>query len=156
MADLTAPSRILLVDDNLADIRLMLEAVRLSGLDAVAEVAYTTDGERALDLLSGADHSGSSFAAVLLDLNMPKMSGQEVLKAIRQNDNHKNIAVFILTNSDGKADMDECRMLGADAFFQKPAEFKRLVDLFSALKGSLEIEGVAMAKATNTRYEELG
>jgi two-component system response regulator len=133
----------------------MLEAVKDAGLENVANVEYATDGIEALRLLAEAYREGKAFVVVLLDLNMPKMTGQEVLKAIKGNNHYKDVSVFILTNSDNMRDMEECRKLGADAFIQKPTEFKRLVDLFAALKESLAKEGQVVARDVNTRYEEM-
>src|SRR5512139_3100267 len=91
---------ILLVDDNPDDVKLTLRALRKSNI--VNEVVVTNDGVRALDYLFGAgEYSGRDVSnmpqVVLLDINMPRLNGLEVLKKIRDDERTRLLPVVILT-----------------------------------------------------------
>ncbi len=124
--------RILLVDDNEADLKLAQQALLLSDLAGLARLEYVPDGETALMMI--ASSNTRPFDAVILDLALPRLSGQEVLKHIRPLCDHTPI--FIMTNSDNHRDMKECLALGADAYFVKPIDFEQLIYFFSALAKS--------------------
>ena len=146
---------LLMVEDSLADMRLMLEAVRLAGLKEKASILCAHDGYEALDLMEGAHKMGGPLKMILLDLNMPKMNGKELLARIKKDTKFNRIPVFIMTNSDHKADIEDCFRLGADAFFQKPADFMRFVDFFIAVRDSLDAQHKVSAQHVNKRYSEL-
>src|ERR1051326_2082334 len=97
--------RILLVEDNHGDIRLTKEALKESKLDFHLDVV--TDGEQALDFLNKRnDHEGAiSPNLILLDLNLPKKNGIEVLREVKAHNLLKKIPVIILTTSDSKQDI---------------------------------------------------
>ena len=85
------------------------------------------DGEQAIDYLAGkgrfADRARHPFPAlVLLDINMPKKSGLEVLKWIRQQPSFKSLSVVMLTSSPRPEDMEHARLLGADDYLIKPSD----------------------------------
>lgn len=149
------PYSVLMIDDSFADMRLMKEAVKLSGLPSVANTTScysVAEGFAALETLY---HLGETYHTILLDLNMPKQGGIELLNKIKSDKRFSRIPVFIVTNSDSKADMDACRELGADAYFQKPADFDRLIDFFIAVKYSLEINRNVSVPVVERRYAEL-
>jgi CheY-like chemotaxis protein len=122
--------RILLAEDDPRDVELILEA--LGDYNLANEVIVANDGEEALDYLYcrgkfNARPSGNP-AVVLLDLKMPKVSGMEVLKQIRSDDNLKMIPIVVLTSSREEKDWIESYQLGINAYVVKPVDFHEFVE----------------------------
>jgi len=120
---------ILLVEDDARDVELALEAFKAARF--ANRVHVVSDGEDALDCLFckgkySARPATESMQVVLLDLKLPKMSGLEVLRAIKADRRTAAIPVVILTVSDDNYDIAECRRLGADNYIVKPLNFQRL------------------------------
>jgi len=97
-----------------------------------------TDGAQALEYLAGegpfSDRSRHPLPAlVLLDINMPKKTGLEVLEWIRQQSGFKSLPVLMLTSSSRPEDMDKARLLGADDYLFKPSHPLQLVELVKSL-----------------------
>ncbi len=117
--------RLLLVEDNPADVRLLTEA--LVEADVNAEVTSSFDGEDALRLLK---HGGFELPdAVILDLNLPRMGGRELLAAIRHDVELSELPVVILSTSHYDGDLRACQALHAHAFVVKPVGFEEFVDV---------------------------
>lgn len=122
---------ILLVEDNASDEALTLRALRKSGV--LNEVSVVRDGPAALDFLFCRGAYASRDPAevpqlVLLDLNLPKLSGLDVLKELRADDRTKRLPVVILTSSSEDKDLLAGYGLGANSYVVKPVNF----DQFSA------------------------
>jgi len=125
------PIDILLVDDNPDDVELALYALRRNQLTNHIHVVY--DGVEALEFLfckgEYADRSCShNPKLVLLDLNMPKLNGLEVLKEIRSNAITAGIPVVILTTSNEERDLIESYRLGVNSYIVKPVDFEQFSD----------------------------
>lgn len=146
---------LLMIEDNPADVRLMIEAIREAELDEMITTRYAYDGDEAYGLLHSAANIGEPFHMILLDLNMPKVNGKELLGRIRSDERFAATPVFIMTNSDYKNDMIDCYNLRADAYIQKPTDFKRLVDFFLAVKNSLKVSQRLSVFQIEKSYEEL-
>lgn len=121
---------VLLVEDNPGDVRLTQEAFEES--DAEADLHVVTDGEEALDFLTQEDAYESAPVPdlILLDLDLPRRPGTEVLEIIRDDPELRVIPVIILTVSESSDDVAQCYETGANAFLTKPSnadEFTRLV-----------------------------
>ena len=131
---ITELKRILLVEDSPNDIELTLEA--LSGHNLANAVEVAKDGEEALDYLYRrgpfASRPNGNPAVMLLDLKLPKVSGLEVLKAVRSDETLKYIPVVVLTSSHEERDMVESYKLGVNAYVVKPVDFHDFID---AVKG---------------------
>jgi CheY-like chemotaxis protein len=122
--------RILLAEDDPRDVELVLEA--LGDYNLANEVIVANDGEEALDYLYcrgkfNTRPSGNP-AVVLLDLKMPKVSGMEVMKQIRSDDNLKMIPIVVLTSSREEKDWIESYQLGINAYVVKPVDFHEFVE----------------------------
>ena len=123
---------ILLVEDNPVDVELTMHALRRHNLANRIHVAR--DGEEALDFLfcRGA-YGGRRFEdapkLVLLDLKLPKVDGIEVLRALKSDPRTKAIPVVILTASREEKDMVNGYHLGANAYIQKPVDFKQFSEI---------------------------
>lgn len=115
--------RILLVEDNPGDIRLTQEALKESKIEIHLDVV--TDGEQAIDFLLKRNRFADSVRPhiILLDLNLPKKNGIEVLKEIKSNDSLKKIPVIVLTTSDADHDISKAYSLHANCYILKPVDF---------------------------------
>lgn len=123
---------ILLVEDNPGDIRLTMEA--LKDIKVLNQVSVAKDGVEALAFLR---HEGKYREAVrpdliLLDLNLPKKDGREVLEAIKGNGELRRIPVVVLTTSEAEQDILKAYDLHANSYITKPVDleqFMRVVKL---------------------------
>ncbi len=117
---------ILLVEDNPLDILMIKRALEDGGFGFILHV--TEDGEEALNFLdqncNSTDRNTPCPDLILLDLNLPKKNGREVLAQIRQHPDMSHIPVIILTTSDDEKDVVECYSLNANCFITKPVEFE--------------------------------
>jgi CheY-like chemotaxis protein len=121
------PPLILLVEDSPADIYIVRESLKRHMREINLQVL--NDGEKAFALIEAteADDSAPSPAILILDLNLPKRSGQEILQRIRQSAKLRNIPVVIFTSSDSPVDRAETSRLGATAYFRKPADLEEFM-----------------------------
>jgi CheY-like chemotaxis protein len=121
---------ILLIEDNDDDVELTRIAFEHAKLDARLEVVR--DGAEALDYLFArgkhADRDPSKLPAiVLLDLNLPKVDGREVLQAIRADEATQKLPVVVLTTSSEPFDIDAAYAAGANSYIRKPVDFEQFV-----------------------------
>ena len=119
-------THILLVEDNQDDVDLTLRALRQHKL--VSEVVVVKDGAEALDYLFARgpyeDRNPDAVPQlVLLDINLPKLSGLEVLRQLRQDARTKLLPVVMLTTSREERDVAESYANGANSYVQKPVDF---------------------------------
>ena len=121
---------ILLIEDNLDDVELTRIAFAEAGMGE--RLMVVSDGAAALDYLfaRGAyvDRDPLQLPSiVLLDLNLPKVDGREVLQAIRENLLTKTLPVVVLTTSAEPFDVEASYALGANSYIQKPVDFEQFV-----------------------------
>lgn len=114
---------ILLIEDNPDDVDLTIRALRKNNL--LNEIVVARDGAEALELLLGTEEVPPIRLPelVLLDLNMPKINGLEVLQRIRANERTRLLPVVVMTTSDEEKDRVESYRLGANSYVAKPVEF---------------------------------
>ena len=122
---------ILLVEDNPRDVEMTLRALRKHNL--ANKVHVVNDGAEALDFIffRGAyAHREPDQApkVVLLDLKLPKVSGLEVLRAVKGNEQTRPIPVVVLTSSEEEKDMVESYQLGVNSYIVKPVDFDKFVE----------------------------
>jgi two-component system, response regulator len=122
---------ILLVEDNPDDIELTRRAFDRSNI--ANEIVTASDGQEALDyLFSTGVHAGRDAAlmphVILLDLNLPKISGLEVLRRMRADERTKRIPVVVLTTSNEEKDVIGSYDLGANSYVRKPVDFAQFLD----------------------------
>lgn len=128
------PFDILLVEDNPADVEITMEAFRRSHKGN--RVFVCRDGEEALDFLYQRGRFAKPGSAtrpdlILLDLNLPKKNGAEVLDEIKKSEIMREIPVVVLTTSDREEDVARCYKHGANSYLTKPVQFDdclKLVD----------------------------
>jgi len=121
---------ILLVEDNPNDAELAVRALKKNKL--ASNVFVVQDGEEALDFIfARGKFEGREIKArpklILLDLNLPKVNGLEVLKAIKNNDFTKMIPVVVLTSSKEENDIVQSYSLGVNSYIVKPVDFDKFV-----------------------------
>jgi len=125
----------LIVEDSASDVRLIKECLRESG--TLGEASVVDDGAAAMAFLrrQGAYADAPRPALILLDLNLPKMNGREVLAQVKSDADLKRIPVVILTSSDADEDVVTCYELGANCYVTKPIgldEFARVIRSLAA------------------------
>ena len=118
---------ILLVEDNPMDIDLTRRAFARRHLANPIDVAR--DGEEALARLAEWTAGKAQPVVILLDLNLPKVSGLEVLQALKSHDVYKCIPVVVLTTSREDADVNSAYTLGANSYIVKPLDFARFTEV---------------------------
>jgi two-component system response regulator len=128
---------ILLVEDNPADIQITQRAIRESAMPV--ELIVVRDGQEALDYLlrSGShadDEKWRSPTLILLDLNLPRLNGREVLRRIRGTPDLRSVPVVILSTSNRPQDIDELYAAGANTYINKPQEFSRFVEVLKNIQ----------------------
>jgi two-component system, chemotaxis family, response regulator Rcp1 len=127
------PIEVLLVEDSPGDVRLTREAFR--DANALVRLHVATDGGEAMAFLQKeGDYAGAPRPdLILLDLNLPKMDGREVLTRIKADESLKMIPTVILTTSDAETDIVRSYQLQANAYLTKPVQ----LDAFESLVKSL-------------------
>jgi CheY-like chemotaxis protein len=115
---------ILLVEDDQVDAMTVKRA--LKDLNVTNRLVHTSDGEEALEHLR--DGSNKNPCVILLDLNMPKMNGIELLKIVKDDDVLKKIPVVVLTTSQDTQDKVETFGLSVAGYIVKPADYKKFVE----------------------------
>jgi CheY-like chemotaxis protein len=135
------PFNLLLAEDNLPDAILVREAIKMENLPL--EVHIAPDGERAIELLVNAetDPDAPCPDVLLLDINLPRIDGFEVLRRVRASGKFKDVPVIVITSSDSPADRSEAARLGA-RYFQKPVTYDEFVMIGPLLRQFLEETGV--------------
>jgi CheY-like chemotaxis protein len=127
---------ILLVEDNPSDIGLTQRALEKHRI--TNELVVAENGQEALDYLFGAGaHAGRNVTdlptVVLLDLKLPKLSGLEVLRRIRDNPRTRRLPVVILTTSKDEHDVMTSYDLGANSYIRKPVDFHQFAEALRQL-----------------------
>ena len=131
----TAPIRVLLVEDNPGDADLTKDTMEAGNLRLAIDVV--SDGEEAMNYLLG--HGSADNAAapdvIILDLNLPKMSGREVLAEIRQHQHLRTIPVVMLSSSTDPGDVAASYDLGASCYVNKPLGLAAFQAVVRAIDG---------------------
>ena len=134
MDKIITPIEILLVEDNPADVRLTIETLKDEKI--YNNLHVVSDGEEALAFLHRQGKYSKSVQPdlILLDLNLPKIDGREVLREIKNDDKLKNIPVVVLTISKSDEDILESYNLHANCYITKPVDLKQFVKVTKAIQ----------------------
>jgi CheY-like chemotaxis protein len=125
---------ILLIEDNPGDVRLTQEALKDGKMKINLSVAY--DGEEASDFLFKRNQFQEAPRpdVIILDLNLPKKNGRELLAEIKSDDNLKMIPVIILTMSKAEEDILKTYNLGANCYLTKPIDLMKFFDVVKSIE----------------------
>jgi chemotaxis family two-component system response regulator Rcp1 len=131
------PHAILLVEDNPADIQITRRALRDSTIPV--ELIVVRDGQEAVDYLlrqgSHADNPGwRKPELILLDLNLPRLTGREVLQRVRTTEILRLVPVVILSTSNRQEDVEALYAGGANTYIEKPQDFARFVEVLQTIQ----------------------
>jgi CheY-like chemotaxis protein len=127
---------VLLVEDNPRDVRLTQRAFKQAGLPH--ELRVVRDGDEALAYLHREGVYQDPLSAprpdvMLLDLNLPRMGGHELLHAVKQDSRFKQLPIIVLTTSERPDDVRQAYDAGANAYLLKPVEFSRFTAVIEQL-----------------------
>ncbi len=127
-----APFKILLVEDNPNDIEITRRALEKGQIKN--ELTIARDGQEALDILFGSRSKTSLPGLILLDLNLPRVDGREVLSRIKGDPELKRIPVIVLTTSTREEDVVRSYDLGVNTFISKPVRFEDFIKVVTAIQ----------------------
>ncbi len=135
MTDHSNEADILLVEDNMGDVRLTQEALRESRIKNRLHVV--NDGIDALAYLrkEGKYEKASTPDLILLDLNLPRMNGLEVLEVLKSHPTLRRIPVVVLTTSDSEADVLKTYDLHANCYIAKPLDLEQFINVIKSIQG---------------------
>jgi CheY-like chemotaxis protein len=127
---------ILLVEDNPADVKITERALRESAVPV--ELFVVRDGQEAVDYLlrQGAHANDAHWRSpdlILLDLNLPRLTGRQVLERIRSTPALRAVPVVVLTTSRRQEDVQEMYAAGANTYIEKPQDFARFVQVLQTI-----------------------
>lgn len=132
------PPQIVVVEDSKTDVFLIREAIANAQVDA--DLHFLPDGDAATQFFDSVDVDANAPcpALVLLDLNLPKKNGDDVLRHLRSSKRCSNAAVLIVSSSDAVRDREAVNKLGVNGYFRKPSDyydFMKLGELVKSLLG---------------------
>jgi CheY-like chemotaxis protein len=122
------PLRVLLIEDNRGDADLTRELIKDTGI--VHEIIWVDDGEKAIEFFQG----GENVDLIIVDLKLPRVSGHEIMKFLRGQDNYATTPAVILTGSDSPSDQEIARKNGVVCYLIKPMTLWEMERTTSALK----------------------
>ncbi len=129
-----APINVLLIEDNPGDIRLIQESLKENKF--FAELTVISNGEEAINYLkkNGSNSGDSSPDIILLDLNLPKKDGREILYEIKNDDALKSIPVVVLTSSSAEEDISKSYQNYANCFISKPVDLDNFIKVIKSIE----------------------
>ena len=136
-ADSRPSHAILLVEDNPADVKITERALKESALPV--QLIVVRDGQEAVEYLlrqgeHAADRGWRGPDLILLDLNLPRLNGLEVLRLIRATPELRAVPVVVLTTSRRHQDVQEMYAAGANTYIEKPQDFARFVEVLQTIQ----------------------
>jgi CheY-like chemotaxis protein len=125
--------RAIVIEDNTADVYLIREA--LKQVFARVELEVLNNGEAASELVDRLTSQSSQWPdIILLDLNLPRCDGKEVLHRLRQMPGEQRAPVIVMTSSNSPKDRDECLSLGAACYFRKSSDLNEFMKIASVIR----------------------
>lgn len=122
----TAPVSIVMIEDDEGHARLIEKNIRRAGISN--EIIPFAQGAEALAFINAKSQTGKvgddRRILILLDLNLPDMSGLDILAKVKSNERTKRIPIIVLTTTDDKLEIQKCYELGCSAYVKKPLEYE--------------------------------
>ncbi len=142
------PYRILIAEDNPADVYLIREALRRYEFAYSLEIA--DNGEDMLNLIAKIeqDPSESCPDLFMIDLNLPRRPGDEILARIKQSSRCAHVPAIVITSSDSPQDRTRARDLGASFYFRKPADLEKFMAIGGIVRELLEARAGEVPQAS--------
>ncbi len=138
------PVAIIMIEDDQGHARLIEKNIRRAGV--TNEIVPFATGLTALSYLLGPDGSGKVHAGlpllILLDLNLPDMTGMDILARVRESEHLRRVMVIVLTTTDDPAEIHRCYDLGANVYVAKPMEYEKFVNAIQQLGLFLSVVSV--------------
>ena len=129
------PVQIVMIEDDEGHARLIEKNIRRAGVNN--PIAPFTNGSDAVRFLFGADGSGavskSKPLLILLDLNLPDMTGVDILQRVKTNEHLKRVPVVVLTTTDDAAEIQRCYDLGCNVYVTKPVNYENFANAIRQL-----------------------
>lgn len=142
MPEQSVPQRfnLLLAEDNLPDALLVQEAIRMENLPL--DVYIAADGQQAIEFIAKAEKDPDAPCPhfLLLDINLPKADGFEVLRRLRASERCRSIPVVVISSSDSPGDRGNAAKMGA-GYFRKPPSYEEFLKVGGVLKRLLKEHG---------------
>ena len=123
--------RIIMIEDDEGHARLIEKNIRRAGISN--DLTHFLDGTSALDYLFNAADNDAGPLLVLLDLNLPDMSGTDILAKIKGDERLHRTPVVVLTTTDDKAEIARCYDLGCNVYITKPVNYESFADAIRQL-----------------------
>jgi CheY-like chemotaxis protein len=133
---LPATFKILLAEDNPGDVRLFCEALDSRALPF--ELTVAEDGEKAIAIVKNASTGRVELDLIVLDVNLPRHKGDEVLRHVRAEPSFRSVPVIVLTSSAAPADQATASWLGADLYIRKPSDLDELLKMAKVIEDMLK------------------
>lgn len=132
---MTMPVKIVMIEDDEGHARLIERNIRRSGVNN--EIVPFTNGTDAMEFLLGKDQSGNAHKGeallILLDLNLPDMTGIDILKRVKETPNLKATPVVVLTTTDDAQEIKRCYELGCNVYITKPVNYDNFANAIRQL-----------------------
>jgi CheY-like chemotaxis protein len=143
-------------EDEETDVMLLKRAFKSAGVDD--EIRFVSDGEEAIKVLNELAQipRGRLPALVILDLNMPRMGGLEVLKWMRSQPEVRNVPVVVFSSSASQKEIDEVYAAGANAYVLKPPSLAERATIACFFKSWLSVVFPPTAVVGAVRYTQIG
>ncbi len=127
------PAEIMVIEDNFGDVLLIKKALQKTGV--VANICVAEDGQTALDMLMRkVPHDCAALPdIILLDINLPKMSGSEILGVIKGDPLLRRIPVIVMSSSKARIDISRCYDLHANGYILKPSSLDKLTETINSI-----------------------
>ena len=146
--DNASPVTIVMIEDDEGHARLIERNIRRAGV--TNEIVPLTSGHAALEYLLGEDSSGAVHSKrallILLDLNLPDMSGVDILQKIKGNTHIKRSPVVVLTTTDDQREIQRCYDLGANVYITKPVNYENFANAIRQLGLLVAVMQVPLAE----------
>jgi len=140
----SAPVKIVMVEDDHGHAKLIEKNIRRANISN--EIVHFDHGQPALDYLFSEEVRANGPMLILLDLNLPDMSGTDILAEVKQDERLKRAPVVVLTTTDDKVEIQRCYDLGCNVYITKPVDYEsfagaiRQLGLFLSVMQAPDIE----------------